>query len=335
MNYKINKLPSVSIIIPCHNNSQFLELIFMSLKRQSISPDEIICINDSSNNLEYKNIVSLCRTNDTKFISLPFTDTKIGRRSMARNWGTYAAECDVCLYLDGDMLLGPRYIETIKYLHYLDHKAIIKGVRYSISKSEQIKGHSHCLQIVSENKNSNPIVEDIYRISFENAEQKKSVNISFLPQLLFQYFDIKLTRRFFLISILFFLLSKKEFFANSFNVAYSNNWDFCASNNLSVRKSNIASMGYWDENFTGWGEEDMDFSYRLFRNGSRIIISENGPLYSYHLDHDIDYEKNLKSLLSNSIYFVNKFPEMLKLRKDVYIHYNIYDDISDNIIRKI
>jgi len=87
-------------------------------------------------------------------------------------------------------------------------------------------------------------------------------------------------------------------------------WDWCASNNLSVRRHFVRAARGWDERFVGWGEEDMDFAYRMFLLGLRSMTQVSGPLFAVHIAHQVDRDANRRSLQDNAQYFVGKFPEV-------------------------
>ena len=116
--------PSMSVVIPCHNNACSLEVVLRSLVLQSSVPEEIICVDDSSECRNYQEIASLARSYGAQLFRLPRIRVPVGRRSMARNLGSRVARGEVLLYLDGDMILGPCYVEAIRRIHALDPKAI-------------------------------------------------------------------------------------------------------------------------------------------------------------------------------------------------------------------
>ena len=100
-------------------------------------------------------------------------------------------------------------------------------------------------------------------------------------------------------------------------------WDYCASNNLSVRRCRVLAISGWDCNFRGWGEEDMDFAYRLYLSGVQPLLPQNSPLYAYHLDHPVDRCQQKAQLQKNAQYFIKKFPEMTFLRRNAYDNYGL------------
>ena len=84
-----------------------------------------------------------------------------------------------------------------------------------------------------------------------------------------------------------------------------------------------ADVGLWDENFFGWGEEDIDFSYRLYQHGLVPIFLASRNAVCYHLDHSVDHQKNTSTLCANARYLLRKFPEIVEHRRQAYSLFNI------------
>ncbi|HUS90637.1 MAG TPA: glycosyltransferase, partial [Phycisphaerae bacterium] len=94
-------------------------------------------------------------------------------------------------------------------------------------------------------------------------------------------------------------------------------WYLAASNALSVRRRHVVRIGGWDEGFHGWGEEDMDFAYRLHRIGLSFVFPPSRLLYAVHLDHPVAADQ-AESLRRNALRFVSKFPEVYPVRLPAY-----------------
>jgi GT2 family glycosyltransferase len=94
-------------------------------------------------------------------------------------------------------------------------------------------------------------------------------------------------------------------------------WYFAASNALSVERRHVERVGGWDEGYHGWGEEDMDFAYRLHRAGLGFAFPGPRLLYAVHLDHDrpTDWAASLER---NARRFVAKFAEVFATRLPAY-----------------
>jgi GT2 family glycosyltransferase len=97
----------------------------------------------------------------------------------------------------------------------------------------------------------------------------------------------------------------------------TSDWYLAASNALSVERRFVERIGGWDEEYQGWGEEDMDFAYRLHLAGLEFLFPEPEWLYGVHLDHAPAHDWS-KSLDRNARRFVAKFPEVYELRLPAY-----------------
>jgi len=66
-------------------------------------------------------------------------------------------------------------------------------------------------------------------------------------------------------------------------------WLYFFTGNVSVSKSLLEKIGGFDENFTGWGWEDVELGYRLVKEN--VPFYKNNTILNYHLkhEHDIDY----------------------------------------------
>lgn len=81
-------------------------------------------------------------------------------------------------------------------------------------------------------------------------------------------------------------------------------WFMAYSHNIALKRSLYNSVAGFDENFRfGWGVEDVDFAYQLYKKGANFIYDSNINLY--HVPHSVEsnvqerYQKNL-------LYFYNK-----------------------------
>lgn len=63
---------------------------------------------------------------------------------------------------------------------------------------------------------------------------------------------------------------------------------------------------YFDENFHGWGTDDLEWSYRISKTGTPIVLCED--VYAIHLPHYRDAEANEKTGKVNFDRFLAKWP---------------------------
>jgi len=74
-------------------------------------------------------------------------------------------------------------------------------------------------------------------------------------------------------------------------------WGVFTGGNLCVDRRSYESVGGFDDAFRGWGPEDADLCYRLFRRGAAGSFDAECRLY--HLDHARDAAETARSTLRN------------------------------------
>jgi GT2 family glycosyltransferase len=84
-------------------------------------------------------------------------------------------------------------------------------------------------------------------------------------------------------------------------------WRLAWTANLSVDAETFASVGGFDERFTGWGAEDMELAYRLHRFGARFRWSDEAC--AVECPHPRDMTSNIESNRRNQQLFYELHPE--------------------------
>lgn len=98
-------------------------------------------------------------------------------------------------------------------------------------------------------------------------------------------------------------------------------WHLVYSHNLSVPRAMAVQYGGFDETFTGWGLEDTEFTYRMMKNGGRIIFNPHIETYSQFEGGRLDEYGRFDDWSKNMALFQNKFPEAPVILQDVFINY--------------
>ncbi|MFA5313914.1 MAG: hypothetical protein WC375_11490, partial [Methanomassiliicoccales archaeon] len=85
--------------------------------------------------------------------------------------------------------------------------------------------------------------------------------------------------------------------------------DWVCSNNLSFKRHSWHEMGLqFDEEYDGWGEEDVDLGYQGEIKGFKIIRFK---CLSWHAIHRIKVEKNSHDFSRNILRLFSKYPKLI------------------------
>ena len=288
---------SIAIVIPSHDGPRRLDWVLTALHSQLAQCDEIIVTDDHSR-------TPLLRHTYSKQLRLiPVTTTlRPGNRSAARNAGWRASQAEVIVFLDGDMVPGPGFLDYIRRAYSEVPRALVKAARFNLTLKEQRLGKWVCLRAVQAGDRWDREVIGV--LGYEAVVRswsdrwKRRENRSGPSALAAQ----PMNRR-------------AEY-------VVSNEWQCAASNAIGVSHDFVSEVGGWDEGYSGWGEEDMDFAYRLHLAGARFLFPDPSRCYAVHVDHPEQPYKR-ETLTRNASRFVNKFPEVLPARKPAYARYGV------------
>jgi glycosyltransferase involved in cell wall biosynthesis len=87
-------------------------------------------------------------------------------------------------------------------------------------------------------------------------------------------------------------------------------WLYFLTGNASVRKRDLDRVGRFDENFTGYGHEDLELGYRLEKTGLKIAYEPKAIAYHWH-PVPFDEQKGKMELAGRStVRFYRKHPTL-------------------------
>lgn len=107
--------------------------------------------------------------------------------------------------------------------------------------------------------------------------------------------------------------------------------------NLIVPKDFLQKIGGFDENFKGWGLEDVEFGYRCYKNGLKILVNSRIEVFHQYHGDGTDYikENQLPLYRKNIDYFINKYPEVLhESREFIFDVFEGKKDAEFNLVNK-
>jgi glycosyltransferase involved in cell wall biosynthesis len=81
-------------------------------------------------------------------------------------------------------------------------------------------------------------------------------------------------------------------------------WINFYTGNVSIPKDKLIAAGCFDENFSGWGHEDLELGYRLYKQG--IIFQIDPGIMNYHMLHHNDTREKFRDSCKNLKYMIQK-----------------------------
>lgn len=162
-------MKKISIIIPCHNCSEWVLHNWKSLKEQSIGIDDLECIYvDDASNDDGKTWDSLNRIKNEKTESVVIVRLKENRRQGgARNVGLQHVTGKYILFLDADDMYRP---ETCKELYDLAEEEKADIIQFDCETTSRSMDD---ISIPDREKN-----DEYYTINFENNEEIRKTYLS-------------------------------------------------------------------------------------------------------------------------------------------------------------
>ncbi|MFD2616320.1 glycosyltransferase [Terrilactibacillus laevilacticus] len=236
----------VSIILSSYNAKERLLLALRSYLYQDFPKEsfEVIVVDDGSTDQTMAAISQIQTNYSLKYIRLPNNSG----RSCARNRGIEASTGEIIIFSDSDMIAEPNFITKHVTLHEKYDKIFVCGSFW------------------------NKIHENF-------SEQEGTYIPSINPQ------DI-------LTGQLFAHSSKQDFsgwyelFVNQYDSELSGfefPWMYFIIMNCSVKSRHLKKIGMFDEHFQGYGGEDEEMGYRLWKDGLKGIVDTS--IKNYHQEH--------------------------------------------------
>jgi GT2 family glycosyltransferase len=322
----------VSIIMPSHDKYPLNLYSLYALEKQNfdLAKMEVILIDDASTDETplLKNFQPLYHF---KYIR---NKSKLGTAS-ARNKGLKEAKGKIIIFLDSEMVVDPQYVSNHYRLHHSNTNVVVIGAKkrkllshlYPDFDAKQIKD---VLQIV---KGSQLVKDKLRKMTKKKVNYK---NIAAMirklktPVPLLTEEDIDVFEKWLPYSVPY---KKHGDLLNYLQENFSTSpiaWMACGGN-LSLRKDLINNIGGYDEDFKGWGPEDAEFAYRLYKAGAKFFIDYE--LERFHQEHPKQQNK-VSSDIKNWILFQDKHPDLAVCIRALNLIKNNCYDIMDNVMKE-
>jgi glycosyltransferase involved in cell wall biosynthesis len=218
--------PRVSAIVSTYNRADALRAVLDGLNAQTHGDFEVIIADDGSGK-ETRDMLQEIRERLPYPLIHIWQKDKGFRAAKARNKAVAASRGEYLIFLDGDCIPFPNFIE--EHLRLAEPKWFVRGNRVMLSAS--------FTQWVLENE-----VEVTQFRYYEFVKHRIRGNIKRMVPLL--HLPLGPARK---------IVAKK--------------WEGAKTCNLGVLKSDFMNLNGFDERYIGWGHEDADLVVRLIRSG--------------------------------------------------------------------
>lgn len=250
--------PIASLIISVYSNTIFLKTVLDSLKHQTDKRFEVIISEDA----EHKEMADFITNYKSDFTIHHLTQEDLGwRKNRALNRAIEFANCDYLIFIDGDCVLHPRFIEF--HLKLASSNYILGGKRIKL---------------------------DALSSSWLSESENNILN--FQSYLLKNFFTIKKNGGLFMEEGIFINPNSPFFF-----VPKIRNMSQLKGCNMSFSKEAIYSINGFDEDYIRPAiGEDIDITWR-FKKAGYPLKSVRNLAVQYHLYHKenwINQDENIK-----------------------------------------
>ena len=276
----------ITIVMPTFNKAYRIKITLEYFKfLKSHQKVEFIVVNDGSTDNTSKVVDEyFASLSHRHFKKVKVINTKNKGRASARNEGIYAAENDLILFIDDDIIVDPNLAEEHISKHKKGDKLIVRGAIFEL-----------------------PYLKFFEDPSSGEMQDGSILTNALKTQIIKNYggFDSLYNN--------YLIKSKKvSKFENDIKSLYEvtdetnsdDRWIGCVGANFSISKRSAETIGYFDVNFGHtWGCEDLEFGYRLSKSGHKF--SFNPLAICYHMSHVRknyvdDHQKNMG-------YFISKY----------------------------
>lgn len=292
----------VSVVIPTYNKKDFLEITLTALGFQTypLEKYEIVVINDGSTD-GTETLVSSLKVP----YQINYTHQENQGYSGARNRGIEKASGKTIIFIDDDCIPTPTFIESHMENHQKGDNSVVLGYKY-LTFSQMLRDDSPRKELLMETLNRQ-----------EALRQLKNIPVGTMlirPQDFSDGFE-KLTHLSY--------AGERDRWERTYEIhtaqldGFRLPWLLLTTANFSVSKHQCVEIGGFDEGFKGWGLEDFEFGYRLYKQKLNFVLDK--AAFVYRLIHwDNVKEDRVVSKVKNYTHFCQKHPDV-----EVYLHWRL------------
>ncbi|SEG71446.1 glycosyltransferase family 2 protein [Paenibacillus sp. UNC499MF] len=240
----------VSFVIPTYNSGEFMAegLRYLAAQHnESRTEFEVIVVDDGSAD-DTAELVEAARESLDHLIYLYIPRDEHSGRSRTRNRGIQAATGDILCFLDAGILVPPDYLDTV--------------VARFRERPDLVLLHMVLGLNADPDRDDTTVVHKLSPLNLREEAAKLSVSPVWQDS---RYQALRMLR------------DNLDLLAAP--------WEMGLGGAMSVSASRVREVGGYDDTFRGWGSEDIDFAYRLYRAGCSFRSERHA--FVLHLPHPV------------------------------------------------
>jgi glycosyltransferase involved in cell wall biosynthesis len=299
------KMMKASIIIPTHNKAMYLEYTLESLFHQSYekSQYEVIVVHEG----EDDGTEQIIKCFSGRKWNIHYIKHKALSKAVNRNIGIQSSNGEILFFIDDDCICSKDWIAEHLIQHTETNSKVVIGQRREVFTHIPFTQERFFPVLKTSLDDINPFVsENFLDIIFLYLRDKCNIiSIADVIDNLEKIHALSLPIHTPLLDLQAIAESK-----------YACPW-LCLATNFSINKETLLQKGLFDEKFRGWGEEDLELGYRLFR--ANIQFGAVPEAIVYHQMHPSDWKKQLKEWFCNYLYFTEKYQTL-----ELYLRWQVF-----------
>lgn len=259
--------PRVSVIIPTYNRCELLDQTLLQLTRQAVPAGTFEVVVSDDGSADATKDIVESYAGRLA-ISYTYQEDLGNRVALARNAGARLASGEIFVFLDTGALAGTDFIARHAEAHAGPDARAVAGYAYAYNPKGTMPGLTDALASATPQ-------EVVARLG--GRDDMRDVRHD--------------------------ALAERGFDLGRCAIPWMHFWTM----NCSIRADDFWAVGGFAEDFHGWGLEDMEFAFRVYRHGIRFHFSQQA--WVVHAPHERDWPEQLKELGVNVARFLGKHPE--------------------------
>lgn len=260
----------VTVVIPTYNRPDLLKRTLLCLQHQDADEsafEVIVCDDGSSDNTKE----AACSFEQQLDLRYCYQKDMGFRAGTARNMGIHLARYEICLFLDTGVLVGSDFIRSVIAFHRRHEGTVCIGIVHGMNQKDDDHPIAKYLQPIALSEHPEACLRSPMLKAYPDSRQ-----------LQFDFYEYDMDRS-------------------------SAPWSYFWTSMVSAETGLLREVGGFEESFHGWGHEDLELGYRLWKAGAHFRADPS--VRALHLPHE-QFNPVQMTNRKNHLHFVRLHQEL-------------------------